>query len=202
MLASLHRAVEGLADDALRAVRRIDALLGRDLLRRAATQHTTGADVGSLGALAIDDEVDLIRTLARERPGDTGVELDRPVVDVVVELEAQGQQHAALQHAGRHGRVADRAEQDRVVGAQLLEHRGRQGLAGAVVEPGAQVVLLGGHGHVAAHGVKDLEGLGHHLGADAVAGDESDIEGARHGRKASGGGARLRRRGSGAGPRA
>ena len=202
MLAPLHRAVESLADDALRAVRRVDALLRRDLLRRAATQHATGADVGALGALAVDDEVDLIRTLAGERPGDTGVELDRAVVDVMVELEAQGQQDAALEHARRHGGIADGAEQDRVVGAQLLEHRGRQGLAGAVVEPGTQVVLLSGHGHIAADGVEDLEGLGHHLGADAVAGDESDVEGARHGRKASGGGARLRRRGSGEGPRA
>jgi hypothetical protein len=42
-----------------------------------------------------------------------------------------------------------------------------------------------GHAYVAADGVEDLEGLGHHLGADAVTGDKSDIEGARHGRKAS-----------------
>ena len=188
MLAPLHRAVECLADDALRAVRRVDALLGRDLLRRAATQYSAGADVGALGALAIDDEVDLLGALAGERPGDPGVELHRAVVDVVIELEAQGQQDATLEHAGRDARIADRAEQDRVVGAQLLEQHGRQGLAGAVVEPRAQVVLLGGDGHVAADGVKDLEGLGHHFGADAVAGDESDVEGARHGPKASGGG--------------
>jgi len=104
----------------------------------------------------------------------------------MVELEAQRQQDATLQHARRHAGIANGTEQDGVVAAQLLEHRGGQRLAGAVVQTGAQVVLLGGDGHVALYGVEDLEGLGHHLGADAVAGDEGQVEGARHGAKASG----------------
>ena len=59
---------------------------------------------------------------------------------MVVELEAQPQQQSALEDARRHARVADRAEQDRVVLAQLLEHRVGQQLAGALPARGAQVV--------------------------------------------------------------
>jgi hypothetical protein len=51
---------------------------------------------------------------------------------VVVELEAQPKQQAAFEHTGRHGRVADRAQQDGVVLAHLGEHGVGQQLAGAV----------------------------------------------------------------------
>ena len=69
---------------------------------------------------------------AGQRAGHAGVQPGRPQVHVVVELEPQPQQQAALEDARRHRRVADRAEQDRVVLAQLVEHRVRQQLAGAV----------------------------------------------------------------------
>ena len=62
---------------------------------------------------------------------------------MVVEGEPQLQQQAALEHAAGHRRVADRAEQDRVVAAQLVEHRVGQRLAGRVPAPGAEVVLGG-----------------------------------------------------------
>ena len=54
-----------------------------------------------------------------------GKQLRRPQVDVVVEGEAQLEQQPALQHAGGHARVTDRAEQDRVVLLELLELRVR-----------------------------------------------------------------------------
>ena len=54
------------------------------------------------------------------RPGRGAI---RAQVDVVIELEAQPQQQAALEHAARHGRVAHRAKQDRLVAPDLLEHR-------------------------------------------------------------------------------
>ena len=59
----------------------------------------------------------------------------------MIQLEAQAQQQASLQHAAGHRRIADRAEQDRVVLAQFGDHRVRQHLAGGVVAPGAQVVF-------------------------------------------------------------
>ena len=48
------------------------------------------------------------------------VEPDRAQVDVLVELEPEPEQQPALEHAAGHGRVADRAEQDRVLGPDLL----------------------------------------------------------------------------------
>ena len=66
-------------------------------------------------------------------------------------------------------RVADGAEQDRVVLAQLLEHRVRQQLAGALPARGTQVVVRGLD--VGSDLAEDLEALGHHLGTDPVTGD-------------------------------
>ena len=119
---------------------------------------------------------------------------------MVVELEAQPQQQPALEHARRHARVADGAEQDRVVPAQLAEHRVGQHLAGAVPARGAQVVrrrLDAGH-----HLAQDLEALRHHLGADAVAGDHRephDLGGYPTGRRRSAARAGLRSRVAGSG---
>ena len=55
----------------------------------------------------------------RERAAHAGVEPGGAQVHVVVEFEAQAQQQAALEDSAGHRRVADRAEQDRVVLAQL-----------------------------------------------------------------------------------
>ena len=109
---------------------------------------------------------------------DARVEPHRTQVDVVVELEAQPQQQAALEDARRDARVADGAEQDRVVAAELLEHGVRQHLTGGVVAPGPEVVVLGldlgarrGEGRL-----EHLEALGDHLGADAVPGDHCESD--------------------------
>ena len=82
-----------------------------------------------------------IGRVAGQRAAHAGVEPGRAQVDVVVELEAQPQQQPALEDARRHARVADRAEQDRVVLAQLVEHRVRQQLAGALPARGTEVVV-------------------------------------------------------------
>ena len=101
------------------------------------------------------------------------VALERAQVDVQVELEAQPQQQAPLEHAGRHLGRADRAEQDGVEAAQLVEHAVGQHLAGAEVAGSAEVEL--GGVEVDAGGAHDLEGLGHDLGADAVSADDRDL---------------------------
>ena len=176
------RAGERVADDPLDAVPRVEALLGRDLVRRAVAQDAAGADVRPLGALADDDHVDVAGLDPGERGGDAGKQPDRAQVDVVVELEPQPQQQAALEDAAGHRRVADRAEQDRVVPAQLVEHRVRQRLAGRVPASGAEVVLgrrrrrRRGRGDRTQH----LEALGDHLGPDPVAADDGDPQGAAH----------------------
>ena len=99
---------------------------------------------------------------ARIQPG-------RPQIDVVVEFEPDSQQQATFQHATGHRRVADRAEQDRVVCTQLVENRIGQHLPGGVVSPRPEVVL--GLLDAGQHRAEDLDGLADHLRADAVTGD-------------------------------
>jgi hypothetical protein len=99
----------------------------------------------------------------------------------VVEREPESEEKAALEDAARHARVADRAEQDRVVSLDLLEHRVGKRLPGAVPAPCAEVVTglvdadpgAGGAGRGAEH----LECLGGHLGADAVAAHDGQPDG-------------------------
>lgn len=99
---------------------------------------------------------------------------------MVVEGEAELEQEAALQDAGRHRGVADGAEQDGVVPLQGVEVGVGEGLTGGVVAPGAEVVLLGLQLHILREdGGEDLEPFGHDLLADAVTGDHCEIEDAR-----------------------
>ncbi len=171
---------EGVADDALDAERRVDADLGGDLVRRPDAQRPAVADVGALGALADDDEVDVPR-LAQRR-GHARVEPGRPQVHVVVELEPQPQEQPPLQHPARDAGVADRPEQDRVVLADLGERGVGEGLAGGVPALGAEVVVGGLDGGDAVdRGAQDLEALGDDLGPDAVTGDDGEADRLRHG---------------------
>ena len=115
---------------------RVDRTLRRDLVRRALAQESALARVRALGVLAHDEEVDAVVVA-------TGPGLERPQVHVEVEREAHLQQQPALEHAGRHLGRADRAEQDRVEAAQLVEHGVGQHLAGREVAPAAEVVVDG-----------------------------------------------------------
>ena len=176
---------ERVPDDPLHAVRRVDADLGRDLVRAALADDPAVADVRALGALAHDDEVDLAigARPCRQRRRDPGVEPGRPQVHVVVEGEPQPEQQPAFEHPARHARVADRAEQDGVVPAQLVEHAVGQRLAGRVPAPGTEVVVRRLELDVVrvGDGVEHPDGLGDDLGADAVAGDEREPQGGRGG---------------------
>jgi hypothetical protein len=169
------RPLEGVADDPLDTEGGVQADLGGHLVRGVAAQHPAGARVGPLGALPDAEHVDV--TGLGERAADAVVEPRRPQVHVVVELEAQLEQQPALEDAAGHGGVADRAEQDRVVPAELVEHRVGQQLAGALPAGGPQVVRGGLHvrGDLAEH----LEALGHHLRADAVSRDHCQPHEAR-----------------------
>ena len=157
--------LERVADAALDAHPGVDRALRGDLVRRALAQHAALADVRALGVLADDDEVVRLGV-----PG-SGAD-ERPLVDVQVELEAHLQQQAALDHPGRHLGRADRAEQDRVEAAQLVERRVGQDLAVAQVARAAEVEV--GRVDVDAGGAHHLHRLGRHLGPDAVAADHCD----------------------------
>ena len=80
----------------------------------ARAQCAAVAAIEALGPLSHDDEINIARV--GQGAGRTRVQLRRTEVHRVVQLEAQRQQQAALQHAGGHGtRVADGAQQDSVV---------------------------------------------------------------------------------------
>ena len=96
---------------------------------------------------------------------------------MVVELEAQLEQQAALEDAAGHAGVADGAEQDRVVLAELVEHRVGQQLAGAV--PARRTQVVRGGLDVGGDRAQDLEALRHHLGTDAVSRDHCQAHEAR-----------------------
>ncbi len=94
----------------------------------------------------------------------------------MVELEPQPQQQSALQHPGRDRRVADRAEQDRVVPADLLEDAVGQRLAGRVPAARAQVVgrAVERESGPLRDDVENLQGLLGDFRADAVGRDDRE----------------------------
>src|SRR4051794_6381446 len=141
MTAAPGGAGERITDDALHAVRRIEAFLSRDLVRRAAAEDAAGTGVRTLGPLPYDDDVDVIRRHTGQRGLYAGIEPDRPQIDVMVKREAQLEQQPALEHAARHSRVADGTEQNRVVPTDLFEHGVGQRLLRRMPAPRAEVIL-------------------------------------------------------------
>ncbi len=103
---------------------------------RAVAEETAFARVRPFGVLAHDEEVDAVVVAA-------GTGLERAQVHVEVEREPHLQQQAALEHAGRDLGRADRAEQDRVEPAQLLEHRVGEHLTRREIAATAEVVVDG-----------------------------------------------------------
>jgi hypothetical protein len=167
--------LEGVPDDALHTEGGVEADLGGHLVRGVPAQHAAVAHVRALGALPDAEHVDLAGL--GQRAADAVEEPRRPQVHVVVELEAELEQQAALEDAGGHRRVADRAEQDRVVLAELLEDGVGQQLTGP--PPAGRTQVVGGGLDVRDDRPQDLEALGHHLGTDAVSRDHCQAHEAR-----------------------
>ena len=97
---------------------------------------------------------------------------ERALVDVQVELEAHLQQQPTLDDPGRHRRRADRAEEDGVERAQLVERGVGEDLAVAEVAVAAEVEVDRVDGD--ARRLDDLDRLGGDLGPDAVTPDDGD----------------------------
>ena len=115
--------------------------------------------------------------LSLMRAFDAGEQLHRPQVDVLVEAEPQIEEQLPLEDAGLHVGMADRAEQDRVELAQLVEPVGGQCFAGLEVAIAAPVemrevelepVLLG-------HRLQHLHALGRHFRTRTVATNHRDL---------------------------
>ena len=184
VLAPLGCTVEGIANNPLHAKGGVQAFLGRHFLGSVSTQHTPGPDVRALRALTAHDEVDRLST--RKWPLDAGIQLDRPEVHVVIHHETQGQQNTTLEDSGRNGGVAYGPKQDGITGSQFLDNSIREQLSGGVVSGCTQVIVRGRDvdPRLRGDGVEDLDRFGNHLGADAVAGNQSKIQISGHGRRA------------------
>ena len=178
------RELEGVADEPLRSGPR-EAHLGQDLLAGGAGEPgpaVLGVDV--LGVLADDDEVDLLSALALQGRHPIVVEHDRPEVDVQVEAPAHPDDDFALGDAARGVRVPDGAEEDRLVGPELVEHL-RRDVAPGVVDVDAAGK---GYGHpvgaeaeAALGGIEDDQSGLADLGADPVASQHAQPVGLPHG---------------------
>ena len=116
-------ASESVANDPLHAIAGVDADLGGYLSRSTDAHHATVADVGPFGSLTHDDEVEAAGRDPLERQGalHARVEPHRAQVDVLVEGKSQLEQEAAFQDPAGNGRVTHRAEQDRVMPADLTQ---------------------------------------------------------------------------------
>ncbi len=152
--------IEREADAPLDAHARVDRPLCRDLVRRALAEEAALPGVRALGVLANDEEVDVRRE-------EEGTE-----VHVQVQVEAQLEEQATLEDSGRHIGCADGTEEDRVELAQLVDRLVGEDLAGPQVAGAPEVVLLRVEDN--ARGTRDLDGLGHDIGTDAVAADHGD----------------------------
>ena len=172
------RAGERVTHDALDAEAGVDADLSGHLGRCADAQRAPVAGVGTLGTFAHDHEVDAVGRHPGhvERARDAGEQPGGAQIDVVVEGEPQGQQHAAFEHPARHARVADGPQEDGVVLAELRQHGVGQGLPRRMPTPCAEVVVGGGElrAVVAHDGLEHLQPFADDLRADAVAADDRD----------------------------
>src|SRR6185503_16084654 len=101
---------EGEPQTALDPATSVDALLHRDLVRRALEHETARTGVKALVVFAHHDEVNVRRPFVLQRTEPVVVELYRAKVDVLLELEAEPQEDALLQNARFHVRVANGAE--------------------------------------------------------------------------------------------
>ena len=157
--------IEREADAPLDTHTRVDRALRRDLLRRSAAQEAPLAGVCAFRVLAHDQEIDAVVVAARAG-------LERSQVDVEVEREAHLQQQPAFEDPRRHLGRPDRAEQDRVVCAQLVEDGIGEHFTGSHIPPAAEVV--GRCVECDPGGAHDVQRDRRHLGADAVAADDPD----------------------------
>jgi hypothetical protein len=141
------------------------------------------AHVGPLCSLAHNNEVDGAGIgeggcYARQQRG-------RTQVHVVVERKAQAEQKAALDDAPGQACVArvsaDRAEEDRLVGAQARDVLIGEDTARGQVVAGSERVLGGFEDNVGGGcGVQHTHGFGNNLRSDSIAGKEGKADSSGH----------------------
>ena len=184
----LAREVEGDRGDALDLVGVVDLRVDGALLAVAEIGDGLGlAEIDAAGQLAHDHDVEAVDPVALERGGvgESGIADRRPEIGEQLKILAQPEQPglgALVVSDAIPFRPADGAEHDGVGGEGAVHGRLGDRLAMRVVGAAADEVGLGlelgealrvDPGHEAGH-------LAHHLGTDAVAGEQQKLIG-RHG---------------------
>ena len=133
--------LESIAHQALSSVSGVDRYFRCHFGGHATVNTAAVARVQPFGPFAHHHQVNISRF--RQRGGNPGIEHTGSQINVVVKGEAQPQQNLPLEDSGRHPRIPDSPEQQRIMPGQRLQIRGAQGF------PGIQVALrpdtIGGH---------------------------------------------------------
>ena len=187
LVAALLRELERDAGDALDLVGVVDLGVDRALLAVAEIGDGLGlAEIDAAGQFPQDDDVEPVHHVALEAGGvrQRGIADRRPDIREQAEILAQPQQAGLRPHVIGHAvpfRPADRAEDDGV-GRVRLGHGlvGDRDLVGVIAGTADEPFLGLEPPHAArVHPGDEFLHLGHHLGADAVAGEKKELVG-RH----------------------
>ena len=134
----------------------------------------------ALGVFAHDVEVDVAGNAARKRRGDTGKQPDRTKIDVLVEFAAEFQKRSPQRNmVWNFVRKPDGAEEDRVMTADLVFPVFGQHVAmfGVIIVAGKiEMIVIQIDVEPAGHGLKNTKSFRHDFLADAVTGNDRDIE--------------------------
>ena len=115
----------------------VDLFLNRDLVWRASFESSTDAHIHAFSVLAKDHEIHVGACAALQRTEAIVEQVDRPVIDVQVELESGAEQDIARVPVVGHARIAQCANQDGVKRSKrVVAVRGNR-LAGGQIVIGA-----------------------------------------------------------------
>ena len=160
-----------MTDDAVDASIRVHLFLDRHFVLGPCAKAAARADIQAFGVLAEHDEVDVAPAAVLQRTETIVEQTDRAIVHVQIELEPRPQEDVARVAIVGHARIAERADEDRVEGAQRVVAAGWNGDAGLEVIVGAPRQRLELE---AAEGRENGNDFGHDVPADPVPGNDGD----------------------------
>ena len=134
-------------------------------MRRAFTQHSTFADIRTLGIFANTNEV-VGLSVTRSRADEW------TLIDIQVKFEAHFQQKSTFNDSRRHIGGSYCSKQNRIEGPQLVKYRIRQNFPVTQV-PSTTEVKIGGI-QTDPCGANHFQGLGDDFGSDPVSADHGD----------------------------
>ena len=114
------RELEGMPNDPVHALVRIQLFLNRDFIVCAGLEAPADADIEPLGVLTKDDKVDIVWPAFLERTQTRVEQPHRAIVDEEVELEARAEEDVTRVAIVGDAGIAKRADEDRVEAAQQV----------------------------------------------------------------------------------